>query len=501
MEGKFLTSLKNEFNFTSTENGALTHKTTNSAVYDLFSLGGAMRNRSKEDKILLFKKAVDEDEVLALRCLFYLRDVREGQGEREFFRTCFHWYADNNSLSSEKMLELIQIIPIYGRWDDLYCLVDTSYENLMFSFMRQQFILDCSCKTVSLLSKWMKSENASSKETKYLAEKTRTALGLTPKKYRVLLSKNRKKIRIVETLMSQNQWDKIEFDKIPSRAGFKYRNAFARNDITREKYLAFIKSKTTKVNAKNLYPYEVVAEAKEMMYKNDEIERIVINRYWDNLTDYFNKKELSGIAVIDTSASMYGTPLDVACSLGMYMAERNKGIFHNHYISFSRNPKLVEFKGVDFVDKVKRIYGQNLCENTNIEKVFDLFLSLIVKNEILPADLPKNIFIISDMEFDRACNIPSSLYGTNPRKTLMESIKSKWESFGLCLPHLIFWNVDARQNNIPMKDDGNVTYVSGFSPIIFEMVMSGKSGYELMLEKLLSKRYSGILDYKGENLL
>ena len=98
------------------------------------------------------------------------------------------------------------------------------------------------------------------------------------------------------------------------------------------------------------------------------------------------------------------------------------------------------------------------------------------------------------MEFDRACNIPSSFYGTNPRETLMESIKSKWESFGLCLPHLIFWNVDARQNNIPMRDDGNVTYVSGFSPIIFEMVMSGKSGYELMLEKLLSKRYSGILD-------
>lgn len=136
MEGKFLTSLKNEFNFTSTENGALTHKTTNSAVYDLFSFGGAMRNRSKEDKIFLFKKAVDEDEVLALRCLFYLRDIREGQGEREFFRTCFHWYADNNNLSSGKMLELIQVIPLYGRWDDLYCLVGTSYENLMFSFMK-----------------------------------------------------------------------------------------------------------------------------------------------------------------------------------------------------------------------------------------------------------------------------------------------------------------------------------------------------------------------------
>lgn len=493
MEGKFLAALKDEFNFTSTENGALTHKTTHSAVYDLFSLGGAMRNRSKEDKIFLFKKAIDENESLALKCLFYLRDIKEGQGEREFFRTCFHWYADNNNLSKGKMLELIQAIPLYGRWDDLYCLVDTSYEDLMFSFMKKQFVLDCSCRTVSLLSKWMKSENASSKETKYLAEKTRIALGLTPKKYRVLLSKNRKKIHIVETLMSQNQWGKIEFDKIPSRAGFKYRNAFARNDITREKYLNFIKSKATKVNAKNLYPYEIVHKAKEVS-RDDEIERIIINRYWDNLTNYFNKKELNGIAVVDTSGSMFGTPLDVACSLGMYMAERNKGIFHNCYISFSRDPKLVEFEGIDFVDKVKRIYRQNLCENTNIEKVFDLFLSLIIKNKISSKDLPKNIFIISDMEFDKACNISSFVYGIGTRKTLMEQIKAKWESFGLKMPHLIFWNVNARQGNIPMKDDGNITYVSGFSPIIFEMVMSGKPGYDLMLEKLLSKRYSGILD-------
>ena len=490
MENKMLTAMKNSSNFVRTENGALTHKTTNSAVLDMFATGGAMRKRSDEDKILMFKKAYDENPTLALKCLFYLRDVRGGQGERDFFKVCFSWFVENCQVSERTIGKLIALIPFYGRWDDLYCLVGTKYENKMFGFMKQQLILDSECKTPSLLAKWLKSENTSSEKSRFLARKTRIAFGISSKQYRILLSENRSKINIVEKLMSQGNWDKIEFDKIPSKAGFKYKNAFARNDVTKARYQEFMKSKTTKVNAGTLYPYEIVNKATHHIA--NATERNAINKYWDNLTDYFKNKSLDAVAVIDTSASMRGTPLDVACALGIYMAERNKVPFYNHYISFSRKASLMEIEGIDFVDKVRCIYRKNLCENTNIESVFDLIFGLVISKQINPNDIPKNIFIISDMEFDAARGCYSYSKEKDSVNTLMEKIKSRWNSYGLQMPHLIFWNVDARQNNIPMKDDGNVSYVSGFSPVLFETVMSGKTGYELMLEKLLSKRYSKI---------
>ena len=72
----FLNELKDNTNYTLTENGAVTHKTTDSKVYDMFAEGGAYRNRTKEDKITLFSQAFKEDYKLALKCLFYLRDIK-----------------------------------------------------------------------------------------------------------------------------------------------------------------------------------------------------------------------------------------------------------------------------------------------------------------------------------------------------------------------------------------------------------------------------------------
>ena len=490
---KMLTAMKNKSNYTYTENGALTHITTNSKVLDMFARGGAMRKASKEDKILLFKEAFEEDMTLALKCLFYLRDVREGQGERQFFKDCLHWLAMTYPSTLRRIL---RYVPEFGRWDDLYCFVGTPLEKDTFAFMKRQLNLDIKSKTPSLLAKWLKSENASSKETKKLAYLTMEAFGLTPKQYRIILSALRERIKVVETLISANRWDEIEFDKIPSKAGLKYKNAFARRDMIKQKYEAFIKNDKTKVNAKTLYPYEVVQQANNCAYHSmDSTTRMAVNKYWDNLTDYFSKCSFDALPVIDTSSSMRGTPLDVACSLGLYMAERNKGPFHNHYISFSRNARLIETSGVDFVDKVRRIYSANLCENTNIESVFDLILDMLIKKEISYSDLPKNIIIISDMEFDTARRTATWGYSSSPvekPETLMEKIAHKWRMWGYEMPHLIYWNVDSRQANIPMLGVNKISYISGFSPFIFETLMHGKSGYELMLDKLMSERYNCI---------
>ena len=513
---RFLNGLENATNYTYTENGAVTHTTTKSALLDMFAMGAAMRSRSNEDVILMFRKAFAENPVYALKCLFYIRDIRGGQGERRFFRLCMKDMAKNNADAAKRNLKYV---PEFGRWDDLYVFEGTSLEKDAFEFMKNQLALDVECKTPSLLAKWLKSENTSSKESRRLGNKTRIAFGMNHKQYRKTLAVLRERINIVERLMSENRWDEIEFDKIPSRAGMIYKNAFARHDLERvqsEKdvvsYADFAKDKDTKVNAKALYPYECVAEALKLFRTGsyysmrnlpamDDTTRLMVNKYWDNLTDYFNGATFNGIAVVDTSGSMVrgdaAAPINVAISLGLYCAERAQGPFAGNYISFASRPQLIKTEGVDFVDKVQRIYKTNLVDDTNIEATFDLMLNTAIQNRCSQDDLPQNVIIISDMEFNSATGggwhrHPNTIFTTNNAETLLEGIAKKWAAHGYEMPHLIFWNVDARQNNIPMIGNGRISYVSGMSPTIFETIMSGKTGYDLMMEKLDSDRYAVI---------
>ena len=502
---KLLNGMKEQSNFTYTENGSLTHRSTMSGLLDLFAMGAAYRTRSEADCILLFKKAFDEDPVYAMKCLFYLGDIRGGQGERRFFRIVTRWLADNHT---EIMRRNLQYIPEYRRWDDLYEFIGTKLEEDAFELMRKQLMLDVQCKAPSLLAKWLKSENTSSYKSRELANKTRKAFHMTHKEYRKTLSVLRERIKVLERLMSENRWDEIEFDKIPSKAGLVYRNAFARRDMIKAKYEKFAKSETTKVNAGTLYPYEVVAKAYELTRpyisygwwgrssRQGELplnstERLMINKYWDNLTDYFNGCFLDALCMIDTSGSMWrsdaAAPINVAIALGLYAAERARGPFAGHYISFSSRPQLIETSGVDFVDKVQRIYSTNLCENTNIEAAFDMLLNTAISTRCTQADLPKSIVVISDMEFDAQ----RGYYGYRDN-TLMENIARKWASAGYQMPNLVYWNVDARQNNMPMTVKDGVSFVSGFSPVIFEQIMKGKTAFDLMLDKLDSERYACI---------
>lgn len=492
----FMSNLQDATNFTRTENGALAHKTTKSAVYDLFALGGAFRGRSDEDCILLFKNALEEDERLALQCLFYLADCRGGQGERRFFRVCYKWLAKTYPEIAKRNLELI---PEYRRWDDvIYSLVDTPLQNDALSFIKHQLAVDVQCKTPSLLAKWLPSENASSKETKRMGNIVRSYLKMSHKEYRKILSELRTRINIVEKLMSANRWDEIEFDKIPSRAGLIYKNAFARRDIIKQKYEAFAKSEDTKVNASVLYPYEVVYKAVEggcgysyNFNKISDTDRAIIEKYWKNLPDYLNGKDCKMMCVVDTSGSMTGAeasaPINVAIGLGMYCAERVGGAFKDHYISFSSKPQLIKIEGVDFVDKVRRIYRTNLCQNTDIEATFKMLKNVALASK--PEDVPETIVIISDMQID---SMSVGRWSSDKTATEMERIREDWEREGLKCPKLVYWNARARNNTI-LDSGEDVTFVSGMSPVIFEQVISGVTGYDLMLEKLGSERYKDII--------
>lgn len=494
----FLNGLQNETNFTRTENGAVTHKSTLSAVLDMFALGGAYRNRSDEDCILLFKNALEEDEVLALKCLFYLRDCRGGQGERRFFRVCYKWLAQKHADVARRNFELISE---YGRYDDvIYALAGTPLENDALGFIKNQLALDLECKTPSLLAKWLPSENASAAKTKKMGNIIRVYLGMTHREYRKTLSVLRERINVLERLMSANRWDEIEFDKIPSKAGLVYRNAFARRDVIAKKYEAFAKDESTKVNAKTLNPVDIANQA--FGYHIGDTERAMLQKYWDNQIDYYGGRQENGIAIVDVSGSMTGQPMNAAVSMGAYIAERGHGPFANHFITFSGNPQLVKFEGVDIVDKFRRCRQADWGMNTNIEAVFNMLLNVALKNNTPAEDMPERLYIFSDMEFDGCVtcgNVSRDRWGEYGTRlgsqgainTLLETIAKKWEAHGYQLPKVIFWNLDARQNNIPALG-GRFSYVSGFSMNMVKCILSGKDGVDLMLEKLNSERYETI---------
>ena len=495
----FLNGMVDATNFKRTENGALAHKTTKRAVYDMFALCGAYRSRTDADCITMFSNAFAEDRDLALKCLFYLADCRGGQGERRFFRVCFKWLAEKYPAVARKN---IANIPEYRRWDDiLYSCVGTPVEDDALKFIKHQLALDVECKTPSLLAKWLPSENASSRETRTMGNTVREYLGWTHKQYRKVLSELRTRINIVEKLMSQGRWEEIEFDKIPSKAGMIYKNAFARRDLIAKKYEAFAKDEKTTVNAKTLYPYEVVNKAYNC--GGASTDRAMIEKYWNNLPDYFNGKQSNMLCVVDTSGSMtWGAasirPIDVAISLGMYCAERAGGPFKDHYISFASTPQLIHIEGSDFVDKVRRIYRTNLCDNTNLTGVFDMLLKIARQPGTKRSDIPKTIVVISDMEIDqgaRGTNWYSNRFTSwtsQNAETEMERIRKQWAAAGFELPCLVYWNVNARNNTI-LDSGNNVSFVSGASPSIFEQVITGKNGWDLCLEKLCSDRYKAVI--------
>jgi hypothetical protein len=319
--------------------------------------------------------------------------------------------------------------------------------------------------------------------------------------------------------MSAGKWEEIEFDKIPSRAGMIYRNAFARHDIERVKagaaktYEDFAKDKTTKVNAKALYPYDVVKQAMAFnptwgyYFSNkgrksqdlNDTERLMVNKYWENLTDTLNGYSFNGICVADTSGSMYGDPLAVALSIAMYCAERNKGPYANRFITFSDRPTCVRVEGVDFVDKINRMSNAEWGSSTNVEAVFDMLLNIAKREHCTQDEIPQTVIIISDMEFNgcASCNTRqrysySSFRRDSVDETLFENIEKRWNAAGYKMPTLCFWNVNARHDLIPMRTEGHVTYVSGMSPSIFQQVMTNKSAADLVKEKLDSERYARI---------
>lgn len=479
-----VTAKKADDNVALTENGALAFKSSKSAVLDFFATGGALRQRAASSALATFTGAYQENALLATKALFYFRDIRGGQGERNTFRTFLTWLANNDPAVVKANLHLISE---YGRWDDLYVLVGTPVEKDMFSLIRTQLIADLKAEQPSLMAKWLKSENTSSDESKKLARMTRRALGLSPREYRKALSALRARIGLVEQKISTSKWKQVEYDKIPSKAGMQYRKAFMRHDPVRyQQFIAAVAAGEKKINAAALFPYEIV----EKVHRSALSERQALDVMWNSLPNYLEGTEgVRGMVVADVSGSMVGRPMDTSVSLAIYTAERNTGPFAGKYITFTDRPRLITVKQGDIYTKVKQVMSTDVGYSTNVEAVFDMILSTAVQGRYKQADLPTHLYMVSDMEFDGA---------TNRRHTserLFETIAARYERAGYEMPFLVFWNVNSRNVQQPMTmDKRGFQLVSGSSPSIFTSLMSHSavSAYDLMLEVLNQDRYSAI---------
>lgn len=485
----FMYALEKQLNSTQTDNGAKAFKSTLDLNLDLFGKISASRS-NPESIVPLYLRALEEDPETALRILFNSRDIRGGQGERNVFR---HLFLNTPFEIREK---IIPLIPIYGRWDDLFVLDGCIDWNRVVDFVVSKLNYDNDPETEhpSLLAKWMPSINASSKKTKALGKQFAKRMNLSEKEYRVMLSNLRKKIDLVEHKMCSNNWSEIDYSKVPSKAGLMYRKSFMKHDI--ERYHQFMLSAVkleNKVNASALYPYEIAEKVREAHGNVDPTEELVLQALWQNLPDYMEGKSFKGLVVADTSGSMMMSlgnvrPIDVSISLAIYIAERNAGVWKNKFITFSENPEMQTIIGDTIVDKIKNLSKAEWGYNTDLIAVFKSILKAAKADSVAPEDMPEKIFIISDMQFDQACN-------SNTR-TNFEQIKKNYAKYNYKMPDLIFWNVNGSAN-VPMAiHDTGTCLVSGCSPSILNAVLIGEviSPIDILKQAVYTERYDLIAE-------
>lgn len=414
-----------------TENGAASYLSSGSDCLDLFAGIGALRHETDAEIITRFVRAYTENADLAMKLLFFARDIRGGLGERRVFRTVLLWLAKNEPETVKKNLELVAE---YGRWDDVLTLLGTPCEEAMLGLLRRQFAEDMgkleAGEPVSLLGKWLPSVNASSAQTVRHAKLLAKALGMKAAAYRKALAGLRARIQILENYLREKDYS-FDYAGQPSRAMLKYQEAFLRNDGERYKaFLAQVACGERRLHADHVAPYELVEPYLDGWSQDEDgfmraitpEEKAVLNATWASLPDFGGDD--NALAVVDTSGSMYWgarpLPAAVALSLGLYFAEHNRGHFKNYFIEFSEIPQLIEIKGKSFADRLRYVSTFSEVADTNLEAVFELILDTAVKNHVRQSELPARLIIISDMEFS---HFHSNLQGVGKREKTQQNKK------------------------------------------------------------------------------
>lgn len=474
--------------FTRTENGAVALNTTGNKCLDFYATVGSLRNADENRITRLFADAFSEDALVATRTAFYARDIRGGLGERTTFRTLIRYMANHHPQALRPNLDLIGV---YGRYDDLYSLIGTPLEEDMWAAMKKQFEEDLQNlhegNAVSLLAKWIKTADASSEKTRRLGILTAIKLGYPVYNFKRIVRALRRKIGIIESLMSSGRWDEIKYSEVPSRAMMIYRNAFEKHDATRYKdFIGKAVTGETKINASTLYPYDIIERIwNRHLFSLEVKDDDALEALWKQLPDYVGEG-INALVIADTSGSMIGRPLNTAVGLAVYFAERNKGAYHDMWMSFSSNPHIHLLKGETLAQKLKSIDMRDWQQNTNLKVAFELVLNIAVENKVPKEDMPKSLIVISDMEIDHCGNRDWTFY---------EQMENRFKEEGYEIPNIVFWNVESRHDvfHADSKRRG-VQLVSGQSASTFKNVIDsvGMTPIEAMLKTINSERYEAI---------
>lgn len=494
----FATAAKTNSNTKLTENGAFAYNTTGKALIDLFAQIGALRPRTEDEIRSKFANAFNADPLLATKMLFYAGNIRGGLGERRTFRVCLKWLAKNHP---DIVRKNIVYIPYFNRWDSIFELIGTPVEKDMWEVIAQELDYDIAIvvraretgkfESISLLAKWLPTETASSANTRKLARKCIKNLGMTPRQYRKMLSALRKYLKVVETSMSAKEWEKIQYEQVPSYAMKNYRKAFARNDAERfSAYQTSLVKGETKVNASTLFPYDLVqqymANRRYSYFGRQYTADTIIEAQWKALPNYV-EGENNILVMADVSGSMSGRPMATSIGLATYFAQHNKGDYHNLYMTFTNEPHFIELtEGATLADCVTKVENTDIGYNTNLEKAFNYILQHAIMNRISNEDMPKALVVVSDMEIDSYLRCHSMDF--------VDVVKARFEAHGYTLPTLILWNVQARNDTFLTKHE-NVFYVSGQSASTFRELcgnLDGKTAWDLMLETLNNEMYDCI---------
>lgn len=487
----FAKALKNESAKTYTENGAQALNTTGNAVLDLFGTIGALRNADDNRIATKFAEAYKQDRLLATKCLFYARDVRGGLGERHVFRTLLKYAATHHQEALRKNLLLI---PEYGRWDDVYALIGTPLEEAMWRVVRTRFNADiinmAANLPISLMAKWLKTPDASSRETRRLGRITARGLSMDTRTYKRHLRTLRKYLKVTEVSMSANKWNEIDYSGVPSRAAMIYRCAFRRHDEARyNEFLEKVSRGEAKINASTLYPYDIIEnylkESRNQWSLNISHENATLEAQWKALPNYV-EKGTNAIVIADTSGSMYGRPMNSAVGLAIYFAERNTGAYHNLWMSFSEESTIHKVTGETLAQKLRSINTSDWGCNTNLAKAFRRVLKIAIDNNVKPEEMVKSIIVISDMEIDACAGRSWTFY---------DKMAEEYAEHGYEIPNVVFWNVDSRHDvfHADSKRKG-VQLCSGQSTSTFKNLIGciGMTPVEMMLEVLNSERYAPV---------
>lgn len=464
-------------NDTLTTNGMLTNSTSSNFCVDLFFMIGASRGESKKENLLnTFIKAYNQDKLLALKILFWVRDVRYGAGERQVFKDIIIYLANNDLQTLSKNIHLISE---YGRWDDMLPLLDTNAKPIVLAIIHEALK-----NNDGLCAKWLPRPNVNNTNKKRWANEIRKSLKLSPKEYRNYLTTLS---NTVEQLMCKNNWGSIEYSKVPSKAMSDYMSTFIKHDSERfREFINNIKSGKTKINTGAVYPYDIV---KNMRYGNSD----GADAQWSALPNYMEKNNKRLLPIVDVSGSMECnagdsksiTCLDVAISLGLYISERNEGIFKDNFITFSTKPSLQTLSG-SLTERYSQLQNAHWAMSTNLEAVYELILTSAVKHNLSPDEMPDTLIILSDMRFNQ---------GVKYNLSAQELVKKLYNDAGYKIPDIIYWNLHTSNSNFPIKyDESGACLVSGFSPSLLQSILNGDSmtPEKIMLNVVNNQRYNAI---------